>query len=165
MGNKKIKSLLYYPLAVRLNAKLAVVVGGGKVAERKVRALRQAGALVRVVSPKATPALRRLAKEGRIEWVRRCAKSSDVKDARIVIAATNHLGINAQVSNWAKRNRTWINVVDQSALSNFISPAVFRLEGGIITVYTDGKDPVLSRDIKNFLKERWNDFLSYRDRL
>ena len=58
-----------------------------------------------------------------------------------------------------------VNVVDNPSLSSFISPAVFRAGGAVVAVYTHGRDPVLSRDIKNFLKEQWDVFLSYRNRL
>jgi len=58
-----------------------------------------------------------------------------------------------------------VNVVDRARLSDFISPALLYMPKAIVAIYTEGKDPVLSRDLKNFLKERWDEFLSYRDRL
>jgi siroheme synthase-like protein len=159
------RPLRYYPIAVNLRKKPTLIIGGGKVAERKIGALRRAGAKVRVVSPTLTPLLRRLAKEKDIEWIRRRARAGDIKGTHIVVAATNDSSINRKVSRWAREKRVWINVVDKAALSDFISPAVFHADKGIVTVYTDGKDPVLSRDLKNFLKERWDDFLLYRNRL
>ncbi len=159
------KNLRYYPLAVNLDKRLTVVIGGGAIAERKVDGLLETGARIKVVSPKATPLLKRLAGNGSIEWVRRRARSSDIRGARIIVAATNNTVTNRRVSCWAQRYGIWVNVVDRPVLSDFISPAVFRAAEGIITVYTDGKNPKLSRDIKNFLKDRWDDFLSYRHRL
>jgi len=157
--------LKYYPLAVRLKEKLVVVVGGGKVAERKVQALRKAKAFIRLVSPTLTPRLKALYKKGAIDWISRHAQNKDLRDAYIIVAATNEAKNNQTVSRWAKQRKIWINVVDQPALSDFISPARFYAKNAIITVYTDGKDPALSRDIKNFLKGRWDEFLSYRDKL
>lgn len=154
----------YHPIAVSLSKKPVLVIGGGPVAERKVRALLETGAKIRVVSPTATSALRRLARQKSIKWTRRPVRKSDIKDAHIITAATNSKGTNEAVSRWGRKRRIWVNVVDKPLLSDFISPAVFRTGNSIITVYTDGKDPVLSRDIKNFLKERWDDFLSYRNR-
>lgn len=156
--------LKYYPVAVKLKKRLAIVVGGGKVAERKAEALRGSGATVRLISPKATPHLRRLARDKKIVWIKRRFHRNDTAGAHIIVAATNDPETNALVSHWAQRRKIWVNVVDKPVLSDFISPAVFRAENAIITVYTDGRDPVLSRDVKNFLKERWDDFLSYRNR-
>jgi len=157
--------LKYYPLAVKLEKKLVVVVGGGKIAQRKVQALRKAKASIRLVSPTATPGLKALHKKGAIDWVSRHVQNKDLRNAYIVVAATNELKSNQVVSRWARQRKIWVNVVDQPALSDFISPARFYTKNAIITVYTDGKEPELSRDIKNFLKGRWNEFLSYRDKL
>ncbi len=162
---KKQESLQYYPLAIRLSGKVALVVGGGNVAQRKIEALFISKVKVRLASPVITPKLEILAKKGKIEWLPRYVKKSDIKGADIVIAATDNKAVNEKVSRWAGKEKAWINVVDKPLLSDFISPAVFRTNKSIITVYSDGKDPVLSRDLKDFLKEHWNDFLSYRNRL
>ena len=158
-------ALQYYPLAVRLSDGIAIVVGGGKVAERKISTLRDCGARIRMVSPSATTKLRDLAKRGKIEWIHRHLRDSDIKGVRIVVAATDDRDVNERVSRLARKYKIWVNVVDKPILSDFISPALFSVKKSIVTVYTDGKDPVLSRDLKNFLKERWDDFLSYRNRL
>ncbi|MDP2922493.1 MAG: bifunctional precorrin-2 dehydrogenase/sirohydrochlorin ferrochelatase [Candidatus Omnitrophota bacterium] len=156
---------LYYPIAIKLKDKHALVVGGGQVAARKVKALRQFGVRVRVVSPSLVPALKKLVKSRKIVWLNKKVESSDAKGIDIVIAATSIASINQKISSWAKREGVLVNVVDNTRLSTFISPAVFSKGKAIVAVYTDGRDPALSRDLKNFLKEHWNEFLSYRHRL
>ena len=47
----------YYPVFLNLNGKTAVVIGGGKTAERKARTLIKAGASVKVISPDITASL------------------------------------------------------------------------------------------------------------
>lgn len=155
----------YYPVALGIKKCLGIVVGGGRVAQRKALDLLRAGVKVKIISPTLTIHLKRLAKTGRIKWVSRPVRREDLAGAGIIIAATDQGGINNKVSLWAKRESRLVNVVDNSALSNFISPAVFRKAMVIVAVYTDGRDPVLSRDLKNFLKGHWNEFLSYRRRL
>jgi precorrin-2 dehydrogenase/sirohydrochlorin ferrochelatase len=155
----------YYPIALNVGDKSALVVGGGSVAERKVQALLAAGATVRVVAPTATPLLKELVQRKKITWTCRNVHAGDAKGVDIVVAATDDEDTNTTVSRWAEKQGAWVNVVDRPGLSDFISPAVVRNGDSIIAVYTNGKDPVLSRDVKNFLKERWDDFLSYRSRL
>jgi len=157
--------LKYYPIAAKLSGKLVVVIGGGKVAQRKIRRLLKSEAKIYLISPTATRMLANLAKKKQIRWIRRNVRSSDIEGACLIIAATDDDKINKKASQWARKHQTWINVVDRTELCDFISPALFRADKTIITVYTDGRDPVLSRDLKNYLKERWNDFLSYRNRL
>lgn len=155
----------YYPFALNLRRRPVLVVGGGKVAERKTAALIASGAKVRLVSPRCVPGLRRLARENAISWEKREVRASDLETAALVVSATDSRRINAAVSRWGRRRGVWVNVVDNAALSDFISPAVLRASTAIVAVYTDGRSPKLSRDLKNFLKEHWHDFLSYRRRL
>jgi len=155
----------YHPIAVRLNSKLVVIIGGGHVAERKTLSLLTSGSRILIVSPVITTKLKSLAKKGKIAWRKSIAKKQDLEGASLVVAATSDNRANENVSRWAHQKKIWVNVVDNPILSNFISPAVLRDQNAIITVYTDGKDPVLSRDLKNFVKEHWDEFLSYRDRL
>lgn len=155
----------YYPIALRLKGRRVLIVGGGKVAERKVKKLLEIGARVRIVSPCLTVGLRKLLKDKKINWLNRAARSLDARGMDIVIAATEESAVNRDVSRWAKERGALVNVVDQPSLSSFISPAILRRRKAIIAVYTDGKDPVLSRDLKNFLKEHWDEFMSYRHRL
>lgn len=152
----------YYPVALNLKSKKALVVGGGKVAERKVNALLEAGSNAAVISPDLTPGLKQLFMSGKITWRKKNFHVSDSIPADIIIAATSNMRINRKVRQWAGKHKILVNVVDNACLSDFISPAVLRGKKAIIAVYTDGKDPVLSRDLKNFLKENWGVFLSYR---
>ncbi|HJV31650.1 MAG TPA: NAD(P)-dependent oxidoreductase, partial [Bacillales bacterium] len=57
-----------YPIMLRLEGKKIVVVGGGKVAERKVSGLLGTGATIEVISPNLTDELERLAQDGQIQW-------------------------------------------------------------------------------------------------
>ena len=163
MSDKDI-SAKYYPIVLRLNERLAVVIGGGRIAERKILGLIEARARVKVVSPVLTTKLKSLAKAGRIQWISREVRKDDLKKG-LVIAATNQPATNKKISLWAEKNGLLVNVVDKPAFSNFISPAVFHKGKAVIAVNSNGRDPEFSRDLKNFLKGQWNEFLSYRRRL
>ncbi|MBF0252424.1 MAG: bifunctional precorrin-2 dehydrogenase/sirohydrochlorin ferrochelatase [Candidatus Omnitrophica bacterium] len=149
------KNQPYYPIALNIKNKLCVVAGGGNVAIMKVEALLKAAAIVRIVSPELKGKLKTLYKNKKIEWLPRTICSSDLAGAFIVIAATNNDKVNKQISDWAKKKKILINVVDEPILSDFISPAVFRKKEAIISVFTNGIAPSLSRDIKIFLDKNW----------
>jgi len=155
----------YYPLALDLKNKSVLVVGAGKVAERKIASLLLSQARVLVVAPKATIRLLTLARKKKIKLLRRRFRISDIKSSSLVIAATSDSKLNRQVSRVSRESGIPVNVVDNPVLCDYICPAVLRKGKALITVYTDALDPVLSRDLKNFLKENWSVFLSYRSRL
>ncbi|RJP29599.1 MAG: bifunctional precorrin-2 dehydrogenase/sirohydrochlorin ferrochelatase [Candidatus Omnitrophota bacterium] len=155
----------YYPIALKIKGKSALVIGGGKIAERKITTLLKFRVRIRVVAPDLTPVLKKHFESGSIVWRRRVVKPQDIKNADIIVAATSDPVVNKKVSRWAKKENILVNVVDEPELSSFISPAILSASRAIVAVYTHGRDPVLSRDLKNFLKENWNGFLSYRSRL
>lgn len=164
MGVKR-SIISYYPLALNLKDKLVVVIGGGKVSEHKIKNLLLAQAKIKLVSPVITPGLKRLVSKRKVTWVSRLARSADLRSAGLVIAATSRPLVNKSVSRWGRKRGVWVNVVDDPVLSDFISPAVFRASKAVVAVHTNARDPVLSRDLKNFLRENWDVFLSYRNRL
>jgi len=154
----------YLPIAINLKNKRVIMVGGGGVAQRKVKTLLDAKALVVVIAPEVTSKIRLLVEKGTINWESRRVQESDIKKARLIVAATDSEEVNKDISRWAKQSKILVNVVDRQPISDFISPALLQQHEALIAVYTDGRDPVLSRDLKNYLKENWDDFLLFRNR-
>ena len=157
--------LNYYPFALKLKDERILIIGGGVIAERKIRVLLSANAKITVIAPRITEYLKELVNKSKIIWFRKSVDETDIYGRKIVIAATSDAGINRKISKWCREENIWVNVVDNSYLSNFISPAIINIGKALLAVYTDAKNPVYSRDLKNFLKENWSEFLSYRRRL
>ena len=155
----------YYPLALDLKSKSVLVVGAGKVAERKIVSLLLSQAKLKVVAPRSTIRLQTLARKRKIKLLRRRFRISDIKSASLVIAATSDKKLNREVCRVSRESGIPVNVVDNPLLCDYICPAVLRKGKALIAVHTDAMEPVLSRDLKNFLKENWSVFLSYRSRL
>ncbi len=141
----------YYPVNLKIKNKKCVVVGGGKVAERKVKLLLEKGASVTVVSPKITSGLDKLQREAKISHLAVAYFSSSLKDAFLVIAATDDRTINSRVAGDANQLGMLVNVVDFPAECSFILPAILSRGDLTIAVSTAGRSPALSRKIKEDL--------------
>jgi precorrin-2 dehydrogenase/sirohydrochlorin ferrochelatase len=139
----------YYPAFLNLRGKKCVVIGGGKVAERKVSALVRSGACVRVISPEITPILERLKSAGTISHVARGYRKGDLKCAFLAIAATSNEKVNRAVSHEAP---FLVNVVDVPELCNFIVPAVMGRRPLTIAVSTGGASPAMAAAIRRELE-------------
>jgi len=157
--------LRYYPIGLNLRGKAVIITGAGHVAERKARAFLAAGANITLIAPEATPFLLKASKKERVSLIKRGYRRGDLKGADLVIAATSDAAVNRRVAEDARKRRIWVNVADDTVSCEFIFPAVIKRKGIIISVSSNGKDPCLSRDLKIFLKENWDVFLSYRGRL
>jgi precorrin-2 dehydrogenase/sirohydrochlorin ferrochelatase len=138
-----------YPIVLDLSGARAVVVGGGRVALRKARALADAGAHVRVVAPELLPDL---ADEGRFECVAESYAAEHLAGARIVIAATDDEAVNARVAADAREAGALVNVVDRPEQCDFIVPSQVRRGDLLIAISTGGAAPSLSRRLRKRLE-------------
>lgn len=141
----------YYPVFLSLQDRPCVVVGGGRVAEQKVRPLLESQAPVTVVSPEVTPGLRELAQQGAIEWSERAYQEGDLAGAFIAFAATGDAAVNRQVAAEAQAQRVPANVADAPSLGQFIVPSIVRRGEVIVAISTGGASPALARKLKEEL--------------
>jgi uroporphyrin-III C-methyltransferase/precorrin-2 dehydrogenase/sirohydrochlorin ferrochelatase len=138
----------YLPIFIQLRGELALVVGGGQVASRKVELLLKAGARVTVVAPEIVEELDTLATRGELRHVAASFAPEHLEGAAIAVAATNSREVNAAVSTAARLARVPINVVDDPELSSFIFPAIVDRSPVIVAVGTSGHSPVLARRVR-----------------
>ncbi|HDI58900.1 MAG TPA: bifunctional precorrin-2 dehydrogenase/sirohydrochlorin ferrochelatase [Desulfobacteraceae bacterium] len=144
-----------YPILLDVRRRQCLVVGGGRVAERKVRGLLAAEAAVTVVSPSASPALAQLALEDAIAWHRRAYRADDLAGMLLAIAATDQPEVNRQVAADARGRGVLCNVIDQPAAGDFTLPSVVRRGDLLLTVSTSGQSPALSRHLRKNLEARF----------
>jgi uroporphyrin-III C-methyltransferase/precorrin-2 dehydrogenase/sirohydrochlorin ferrochelatase len=129
-----------YPLALRLDGRRVLVVGGGAVATRRVPALLEAGARVVLVSPELTPALQSHVDTGRLTWAARRFAPSDVDDAWLVTVAIDDPAAAAEVSVAAEQRRVFCVRADDRDAATAWTPAVTR-HGPVTVAVIGGGDP------------------------
>jgi precorrin-2 dehydrogenase/sirohydrochlorin ferrochelatase len=142
-----------YPIyLIGMERRRVVVVGGGSVAARKVEGLLEAGARVTVISPILTPELEVLAEARRIAVIGRPYRQGDLAGAFLVIAATNDADVNQAVWREAEQCGCLVNVVDDPAHCNFITPALVRRGEVTLAISTGGASPALARRLREQLE-------------
>jgi len=148
-------SAKYYPVWLDLNGRRCLVVGGGRVAARKMGSLLEAGALVRVVSPDAVGEVAELAQRGKIDWQQRNFAESDLEGVFLAIGATGDPEVNRQIYRAADSSSILVNIVDRPDLCNFIVPSVIRRGDFQIAISSGGASPFLARKIREALEQRF----------
>lgn len=135
----------YFPAFLRLQSQPCLVVGGGEVALRKVRLLRQAGADLTVVAPELCDAMAEYLAGAAVRHVRGCFAPDQLDGMRLVVAATSLGEVNRQVAQAAEARNIWVNVVDDPVLSSYITPAIIDRSPLVIALSSGGGAPVLAR--------------------
>ena len=145
----------FYPICLDLEGRSCVVVGGGRVAERKVLGLLSCSAQVLVISPELTGELLNRHNDGAIQWLNREYRRGDLKQAFLVIAATDDQNTQKQVYEEATAHNILLNVADVPQRCNFILPATVRQGDLTISISTAGKSPALARKLRLELEKRF----------
>ncbi|PEJ58594.1 MULTISPECIES: bifunctional precorrin-2 dehydrogenase/sirohydrochlorin ferrochelatase [unclassified Bacillus (in: firmicutes)] len=144
------------PLLFTLENKRVTIIGGGQIAFRKAKAFLKSGATITIISPQICEELRNLPT---IKLMNKYFEKDDIKDAHIVIAATNDKNTNKFIKD-CMTDFQWFNDVSDQSNSDFHTPAVVRRGDLVVSVSTSGKSPVLSKKIKKELENYFEDHYS-----
>jgi precorrin-2 dehydrogenase/sirohydrochlorin ferrochelatase len=147
----------HYPLFLDISGQRCLVVGGGRVGERKVAALIEAGALVEVVSPKITDALSEWAESGTVDWHGRPFETEDVTGALLVFGATDDTDVNGAVASAAKQAGVLYNDAIERDRCDFIVPSTVRRGGLTLAASTGGGSPAYARLVRERLEETFGE--------
>jgi len=147
----------FYPILVDLQGKRALVVGGGKVAQRKIETLLEHGASVQVVAKELTATLEELRNHEKIEFLGDEFSEAFLEGAFLVFAATDDASLNRRVSQAAQQRGLLVNAVDQPADCNFIVPSVLSRGDLLIAVSTSGKSPAFARKVRVELERQFGE--------
>ncbi|MBF0494216.1 MAG: bifunctional precorrin-2 dehydrogenase/sirohydrochlorin ferrochelatase [Candidatus Omnitrophica bacterium] len=146
------KRAAYLPICLDVRGKNCIVVGGGRVAERKIKVLLSFGANIKCLSTAFTTALVRLGGLKKIRLIKkRYPKNLSLKKYVLAVAATDDPCVNKKVAADSFRDRTLVNVADKSAPGNFIMPAILKRKGLVVGVSTSGVSPARAKSIRDRL--------------
>lgn len=139
----------YFPMFVELKDQDCLVVGGGRIAFRKVQVLQDFGAAVTVVAKEIVPELERHAG---VHCLKKECGPEDLAGRKFVVAAAGDREQNRKVSEWCKDRGIPVNVVDQPEDCSFIFPAYLK-QGDVVAAFSSGgQSPVMTQYLKEQMR-------------
>lgn len=150
-----------YPIMIDLMGKEITVIGGGKIAYRKVNNFLKFGYEVTVVSREFIEDFKKI--ENKIKIIKDEYSEKYIKDSFIVVAATNNKKVNESIGMFCRSNNKLVNVIDDQKLSNFIVPSCVKRGDLVISISTGGKSPSLASKIRKDLEIQYDE--SYEEYL
>jgi precorrin-2 dehydrogenase/sirohydrochlorin ferrochelatase len=148
-----------YPAFLSLRGKTCVVVGGGRVAARKVRSLLSTGAHIIVISPLLHTELQELLATSAIRHIPAPYAKEHLASASLVFAATNDPAVNQQVTQDARQQGLWINIADDPDSSDFHVPATIHRQDLTLAISTAGSSPAFARYVRELLEQALHESL------
>ncbi len=144
-----------FPAFLKLANRRVLVVGGGAIAAQKIPGLLEAGATLRVVSPKLNPALAELLRDRQFDWSPKPFHPEDLAGVFLVIAATSIRDLNAQVFAEADRRNILCNAVDDVDHCHFYYGSIVQRGDLQIAISTNGKSPALAQRLRRELEQQF----------
>jgi len=139
----------YYPIFVSLTGKVCLVVGGGTVAERKIRGLLRHAADVRLIAQELSIWLQAQCEQGRLQFVDEKYQEEHLEHVDLVFAATSDLDLNRAIADHAGKRGIWCNMATEPELGSFFVPAIMRQGPLSVAVSTSGLSPALASKIRD----------------
>ena len=146
---------MHYPINLKIDDMKVVIIGGGKVAYRKCTNFLAFNKKVLVVSNDFIEEFNEI--KNQIEMIRDNYNEKYIKDAFVVIAATNNKEVNKHIGMYCREHGKLVNVVDDAELSNFTVPSFVKRGDLLLSVSTGGKSPSLSSKIRKDLEETYDE--------
>ena len=142
----------FLPIFYNISGKSCLVAGGGAIAARKAELLLKAGGKLRVVAPRIDERIREMADSHALVFEQREFAADDLTGVVCVIAATNEMTVNREISEQAQARGIPVNVVDDPELCSFIMPSMIDRSPVQIAISTGGVSPVLARMLRSKLE-------------
>ncbi len=141
-----------FPAFIDLSRKKVLVVGGGRVATRKVESLLKFTRNIKVVAPKVRKELMDIVRREGLELRRRYFRSSDLKDVDLVIVAVDKVALQKRIFGMCERRGILCNSVDSPQLCNFIFPSLVVRGDVTVGISTGGRAPALSKRLRELIE-------------
>ncbi len=151
---------MQYPMCVNLKGRRCVVLGGGRVALRKVRSLLEAEAEVLLIAPEAVKELENLSAGGKIRWERSAYHPGELPGGFLIICATDDAAVNKSAASEARSCGMLVNAPAQPELSDFTVPASMRRGKLRLSVSTEQLSPACSRWIREALEREFPEYFA-----
>lgn len=138
----------YFPLFIDISKKRIVVIGGGKIGERRIETLLEFSDHIVVISPKVTDRLKDLSRDGRIEWISDVYREEMTEGADLVLAATDDAACNTRVVEDCRARGIPVNTSHRKELCDFYFPGIIRQENLVMGFSSGGQDHRKVRELR-----------------
>lgn len=154
----------FTPFMLDLNKKNVIIIGGGKVAERRIFILLETGANLTVISPEVTENIQMLSERGRLQWKKKAFEEDDILNAFLVVIATNNPKVNNLVHVIAPEHMLMNDATDAKR-GNIHFPTTIKRGRLTISIATNGASPMLTKKIKqeleSYFPEKFSEYVDF----
>jgi precorrin-2 dehydrogenase / sirohydrochlorin ferrochelatase len=140
----------FMPVAIDVALKKILLIGGGRIALQKIEILSRYARNIHVLAPDILDEIKSLRV---IRIIQKEYHADDLEGAFLVYACTNISSLNEHVRNDCASRGILINVVDNPALCDFVTPAVYKRDNLSVAVTSNSESVRQSIAVRNRIRE------------
>lgn len=148
--------MAYFPIFIEIKNKNCLVIGGGRIATRKIKTLLSYEAKIKVVAPKICDEIKQCGRENiNLEIEEREFVYEDCLNAFLVIGATNDIKLNKNIYSYCNQHNILVNIINGKDFCTFLFPSTIKKRDISIGITTSGKSPALAKEIRKQIEENF----------
>lgn len=139
----------YFPFYIDIENKKCIIVGGGKIAIQKLRKIILFNPDITVIAPNICDEIKKIGVKTE------CRKfiDKDIKNAFMVISATDDEKLNAHIFELCRAENILVNTVDDKEKCGFIFPSIIKKEDVTVGITTSGKSPLYAKYLRQQIED------------
>lgn len=138
-----------FPLCINLEDKRFLIVGYGRIAKRKLKAISEFTSNIKIITK--DPTEEELGKG--IEIVNKCFDEKDLEGVDFVITATGSREQDEAIVAACKSRGIPVNAADDREECDFFLPGIIKRGDLVVSVSTSGKSPAYSRHLREQIED------------
>lgn len=139
-----------FPVMLSLEGKKCLIVGAGKVGQRKLgKILLSRPKKILVLDIRPCPEIEKIMENnldnGIVKYENRACTEQDVRESFLVCVATDNMQINIKIATWCKNLNVLCNCASAPSMGSFILPAHKRWGNLSLMISTNASSPALAK--------------------
>ncbi len=147
------KEKKFFPLFVDLTQKKVIVIGGGKIAARRIKTLLTFAGEITVIAPTCTEEIEALHGKGEILYKQKKYEAADIENADVVLVVTDDYDLNEEIYKICKEKNILVNVASNQEKCDFHFPGILEYEDVIMGFNAHGKNHKKVRKVREMIQE------------
>lgn len=143
----------YFPMFIDISDKKIVMIGGGMIAERRVKALLYFAENITVIAPEITAEIQKLADDGRIVWKKMRYVKEVLDGADFVLAVTDDADCNEQIVLDCQKQGIMVNTSHKKELCDFYFPGTVIDDDIVVGISSSGQDHTKVKTMRELIEE------------
>lgn len=142
----------FFPLFTDIDNKKILLIGGGRVGERKLNTLLLFTKNITIVSPKITKIISKTVEKHSLSYIQREFKKKDLKGFDWIVVTADNLKLQKEIYKISIKKGLECNCSADVELCTFIFPAIIKKGDIVVAVSSSGTSPGFTKDLKNLIE-------------